>query len=174
MSKKSEVYFLPWDENKKIPRLIEKLSLNASIKKDTFVAIKIHFGEKGTKAYIKPQYALYFAKAVKELKGKPFFTDTNTIYRGSRSDGVSHLQTAAGHGFKPEGIGAPVIIADGITSQDYVNVEINQNHFTEVKIAGAIHNADAMICLSHTKGHLLFGYGGAIKNLGMGCAARPG
>jgi hypothetical protein len=104
----------------------------------------------------------------------PFLTDTNTLYRGTRSNAVEHIRTAILHGFDYAVAGAPVIIADGLNGKNVRRVEIQKKHFTEVSIAGDIAAADSMIVLSHFKGHITSGFGGAIKNLGMGCAPREG
>ncbi len=104
----------------------------------------------------------------------PFLTDTNTLYRGTRSNAVEHIRTAILHGFDYAVAGAPVIIADGLNGKNVRRVEIQKKHFTEVSIAGDIAAADSMIVLSHFKGHIASGFGGAIKNLGMGCAPREG
>ncbi|MGE5453646.1 MAG: DUF362 domain-containing protein, partial [Methylocystaceae bacterium] len=111
---------------------------------------------------------------VKGQGGKPFLTDANTLYRGTRSDAVDHLQTAMLNGFDYTVIGAPIIIADGLTGKDYIKVEVNGKHFKEVNIGSAAIHADAMMVISHFKGHELTGFGGALKNLGMGLGSRSG
>lgn len=168
---RSKVYFLPIDKWKDVPLLIEKAAGNF-IRKNEFVAIKLHFGEKGNKGFIKPDWVKPVVNMVKAAGAHPFLTDTTTIYRGQRSDAVNHLMTANGHGFKMEKVGAPVIIADGIRGDEYIDVEIKGEHYKSVKIAKGIHDANAMIVLSHTKGHMLSGFGGALKNVGMGCASK--
>lgn len=104
----------------------------------------------------------------------PFLTDANTIYAGERSDAVRHLALAHNHGFTFKNCGADVIIADGLRGNSYMEVEIVKKHFKKVKIARSIHYADALILATHFKGHLLTGFGGTLKNTGMGCGARPG
>ena len=112
---------------------------------------------------------------IKHAQAKPFLTDTNTLYSGKRADSVDHMLTAYEHGFTMEGVGVPVIIADGLRGQDHVVVDVpNGKHFDKVRIATDICTADVLIALTHFTGHLAAGYGGAIKNLGMGCAARAG
>lgn len=108
------------------------------------------------------------------MGGRPFLTDTNTLYGGGRSNAVDHLTTAAMHGFSQLVTGCPAIIADGLRSENFCEVEIGQKRFHRVKIASEIAHADSMIVVSHFKGHLPFGFGGAIKNLGMGCAPAAG
>ncbi len=168
---KSKVYYLAQDQFDKVPAMIEKAA-GDFIKENTLVALKLHFGEKGNKGFIKPEWVKPVAKWVKTKKASPFLTDTNTIYRGNRSDAVNHLMLAQGHGFKIEKVGAPVIIACGLRGQGADEVQIDGDHYKSVQIARAIRRSGAMIVLSHTKGHILTGFGGAIKNLGMGCAVK--
>jgi len=108
------------------------------------------------------------------LGGKPFLTDTNTLYVGSRADAVDHLQTAVENGFAYAVVNAPLIIADGLTGRDFVQVPLQMKHFQEVKISSAVFHADALLVLSHFKGHELVGFGGALKNTGMGIGSRGG
>ena len=168
---KSKVYHLPQDAFSKVPEFIDKVA-GDFYKKGDFVALKIHFGEKGNKGYIKPDWVKPVVNSVKEKGAYPFLTDTNTIYRGQRSDAVHHVMMAQGHGFKIEKVGAPVIIADGLRGHDIVEVPFNGKHFKSLKIARGIYDAHAMIVLTHLKGHILTGYGGTLKNLGMGCSAK--
>jgi len=104
----------------------------------------------------------------------PFVTDTNTLYLGSRSNAVDHITTAVLHGFDYAVVGAPVIIADGLCGKNTARVEIGKKHFSTVTIAGDIVAADSMIVMTHFKGHEVAGFGGAIKNLAMGCAPPAG
>lgn len=168
---KSKVYHLPQDKFEDVPGLISQLAPNL-FKENEFVALKIHFGEKGVKGFIRPGWTKCIVNYVKEKKAHPFFTDTNTIYRGQRADAVNHMALAQGHGFKIERVGAPVIIADGLRGNDYAEVAIDGIHYRSVKIARSIYDSHAMICMTHVKGHMLSGFGGALKNLGMGCAAK--
>jgi uncharacterized Fe-S center protein len=137
-------------------------------------AVKLHFGESGNDGYINPVYVRQVVDKVKEHGGKPFITDSNTLYRGSRSNAVDHLITAIEHGFAYAVVGAPLIIADGLSGQHYHEVEIRKKHFNRVKISGNIFAAKGLIVLSHFKGHDVAGFGGAIKNLAMGCAPPAG
>ncbi|EYE89071.1 4Fe-4S ferredoxin [Fervidicella metallireducens AeB] len=178
---KSKVYFANLRarsarENKisKIKRLFDLAGFDDFINKNDITAIKIHFGEKGNDSYINPVYVRQVVDKVKEKGGKPYITDTNTLYSGSRANAVDHLITAIEHGFDYSVVGAPLIIADGLLSKNSVEVEINKKHFQKVKIAGDIKAADCMIVMSHFKGHEMAGFGGAIKNLAMGCAPAAG
>jgi uncharacterized Fe-S center protein len=188
MINKPFVYFLKPDQWRNIPEVLDKAGIGSIVLEHNLTAIKIHFGEKGNKGYIKPELIKPVIKKIKELGAFPFVTDANTIYRGERTDSVHHLMLAAEHGFHPKFLGAPVVIADGLRGNSYVEVDITNGrrtlvrdessrlpqHFKTLKIAEAIYYADAIVAISHFKGHDTCGIGGAIKNLGMGCAARPG
>jgi len=163
-------------ENKitKVQKLFDAAGLGGLIGKGNLVAVKVHFGEVGTDAFISPVLVRQVVDKIKSLGGRPFVTDTSTLYGGGRSNSVDHIQTAISHGFDYSVLGAPVIIADGLKSRSYAQIDISKNHFKSVKIARDIVDADCMIVLSHFKGHLLSGFGGAIKNLGMGCSPALG
>ena len=137
-------------------------------------AIKIHFGEEGNRGHIAPDLAAVVAREITRAGGKPFFTDTNTLYVGRRANAVDHLLLAHEHGFTPEVLGAPVIIADGLLGNDEVKVKVPGRHFQEVPIARDLALARALVGLHHFTGHLVTGFGAAIKNLGMGGASRAG
>jgi len=159
---------------KKVEILLKEAGIGEIVKKDDLVAIKIHFGEYGNLAYIRPNYVRTVTDMIKKLGGKPFVTDANTLYKGSRSNAVDHLQTATLNGFTPEVIGAPVIIADGLRGSDEIEVEIDGEYIKKAKIASAIALADALVVMTHFKGHEQTGFGGTLKNIGMGSAARAG
>jgi len=138
-------------------------------------AIKQHFGEGKNDGYLKPDIARAVVKFVHGRRGLPFLTDTNTLYRGRRSDAVNHLAQARDNGFTREALGAPVIIADGLLGTDQVTVPIDGGkHFKKVRIASAGYQAASAVVLTHVKGHCQVGLGGSIKNVGMGFAARAG
>jgi uncharacterized Fe-S center protein len=157
---------------KKIKNLCLNMGIEDIIEKGDLVAIKMHFGEKGNASYIRPQFIKVVVELVKKLGGKPFLTDTNTLYRGSRSNAVDHLNTAYEHGFTPGAVGAPVVIADGLNGKSYYEVTINQKHFKKVKIGSFVHTADAFISIAHMTGHIETGFGANLKNIGMGCGNR--
>ncbi len=178
---KSDVYFANArarsdKENKinKIGKLFDAAGLATTVRKGDITAIKLHFGQRGNDSYVNPVLVRTIVNKVKALGAKPFLTDTNTLYGGGRANSVDHLQTAIEHGFGYEVAGAPLIIADGLHSDCYQEVRIDKKHFQSVKIAGEITAADSMIVVSHFKAHLPAGFGGAIKNLGMGCAPAAG
>ncbi|MBU4078597.1 DUF362 domain-containing protein [Patescibacteria group bacterium] len=152
--------------------LFDKASFSEIISKRDLVAIKVHFGEYGNTAFLSPIFVRRVVEEVKSLGGKPFLTDANTLYVGARSDAVEHLETAIKNGFTYATVGAPLVIADGLNGKDYVSVEIGGKHFSEVKIGAAAVHADAIIVLSHFKGHEQTGFGGALKNVGMGLGCR--
>ncbi len=137
-------------------------------------AIKIHFGEPGNLAYIRPNYVLRLVQILKSQGALPFLTDCNTLYKGRRANGVDHIESAFENGFNPLATGCPVIIADGIKGTEYREIEINQKHCKTAKIGSAIAESDVLISMNHFKGHELTGFGGAIKNLGMGSGSIGG
>jgi hypothetical protein len=142
--------------------------------KEKLVAVKTHFGERGNSAFPRPTLIRPFTDLIKQGGGKPFLAETATLYTGSRSNAPDHLETASLHGFGPEVTGAPVFLCDGLTGRDAHKVKISGRHYQEVSIASGIHEADALVVISHFKGHEISGFGGAIKNLGMGCGSRAG
>lgn len=138
-------------------------------------AIKQHFGERDNAGYIKPTVTKAVVDWVKAVGGQPFVTDTNTLYRGRRGQTIDHLEMAREHGFDYSALGAPVIIADGLLGADQVTVPIEGGtHFRDVRIASAGYQAASCIVLTHVKGHCQSGMAGAVKNIGMGFAARAG
>lgn len=142
---------------------------------DRFAAIKIHFGEAGNLAFLRPNFARTVVEEIKKLGGRPFLTDCNTLYTGSRKHALEHLETAYLNGFTPYTTGCHIIIGDGLKGTDDVSVPIPGGELLhEAKIGRAIYDADIIITLNHFKGHELTGFGGAIKNLGMGCGSRAG
>lgn len=158
----------------KLERLAKKAGMEKIDFKDKFVAIKIHFGEYGNVAYIRPNYAAVIVKMIKDLGGKPFLTDSNTLYSGSRSNAVDHIHTAMVNGFNPIAVGCDVIIADGLRGTDERIVDVGGTYCPEPKIGSAIAEADIVVSLTHFKGHEMAGFGGAIKNLGMGAGSVAG
>ncbi len=159
----------------KLKQLIKKGGI-ADIDFDgKFAAIKMHFGELGNVAFLRPNYAKAVADVVKELGGKPFLTDCNTLYVGSRKNAIEHLACAAENGFSELSTGCPIIIGDGLKGTDEVLVPVAGGEYVkEAKIGRAIMDADIFISLAHFKGHEMAGFGGAVKNVGMGCGSRAG
>jgi uncharacterized protein len=159
----------------KVKELYQRSGFASRIEPGDRVAVKIHWGEPGNVGFIPPPYVRIVVDLIRESGGSPFVTDTNTLYTGMRRDAVSNLTAAAMNGFTPLTIGAPILVADGLTGRDSREVELEGTSILgKAKIASGIFDADAMIVLSHVKGHMLFGFGGALKNLGMGCATPAG
>lgn len=176
----SVVYFTDLTTNgkmnllKKLEVLLEKVELHKTVRQNNFVAVKLHFGEYGNLAFIRPQYVKVVVDQIKKYGGKPFLTDSNTLYRGRRSNAVDHLLNAYLNGFTLDVTGAPVVIADGLRGSDEVKININKTYVKEAKIGSAIALADSLVVLTHFKGHEQTGFGGTIKNVGMGSASRAG
>jgi uncharacterized Fe-S center protein len=137
-------------------------------------AVKLHFGEKGNTAFLRPVYIRRIVEEIAAAGGRPFLTDTNTLYVGGRSNAVDHLSTAITNGFAYAVAGAPIVIADGLRGESSVRVPVDGQVCREVSIGAEIAHADAMVVATHFKGHEICGFGGALKNLGMGCASRSG
>jgi uncharacterized protein len=144
------------------------------VKRKDLVAIKLHVGEPGVTTYLPPEIAAQVASLIKQKGGRAFTTDTSVLYSGPRSNGVGHATVAAEHGFTVERVGAPFLPADGLEGKSERVIPIEGFHFREVGIASAIADADGLVVVSHATGHLAAGYGGTLKNLGMGCASRKG
>ena len=159
----------------KLERLVTTAGLPVILDENDLTAVKIHFGERGNTAYIRPVFIRKIIRAIRKAGGAPFLTDANTLYVGTRSDAVSHIKTAVENGFSYSSMdGAPLIIADGLFGKSETAVEVNLKHNKEVFIGSEIINANAIVSVAHFKGHELSGFGGALKNLGMGCASRRG
>ncbi|MEN6291547.1 MAG: DUF362 domain-containing protein, partial [Methanobacterium sp.] len=139
-----------------------------------YAAIKMHFGEPGNLSFLRPNYAKTVADVIKELGGTPFLTDCNTLYVGRRKNGLDHLESAYENGFSPFSTGCHIMIADGLKGNNETLVPINGDYVHEAKIGAAIMDADIIISLTHFKGHESTGFGGTLKNLGMGCGSRAG
>lgn len=158
----------------KLGRVMEKAGIGEIDLKDKMVALKIHFGEPGNLAYVHPNYVASIVRKIKELGGKPFLTDCNTLYYGQRANAVDHLEAAMVNGFNRIAVGCDVIIADGLTGTDAKEIEVNQKHIKLAKIGTVIADADVIISINHFKGHEQTGFAGALKNIGMGCGSRKG
>lgn len=177
---KSKVYFTNLRASttgnllEKLERMVKRAGIEQIDFNGKMVALKIHFGEFGNMAYIRPNYARVIVDIVRQLGGKPFLTDSNTLYSGSRSNAVDHLHTAMVNGFNPIATNCDVIIADGLRGKDERAVEINGKYCKAPLIGSAIAEADVVISLTHFKGHEMAGFGGTLKNLGMGAGSVAG
>ena len=159
----------------KLKRLIKAAGIGDIDMDGKFVAVKMHFGELGNLSFLRPNYARAVVDVVKEFGGVPFLTDCNTLYPGSRKNAIEHLYFAWENGFTPMTVGCPIIIGDGLKGTDDIEVPVEGGEYIDkAKIGRAVMDADIFISLSHFKGHETTGFGGAIKNIGMGCGSRAG
>src|SRR4030043_1026642 len=179
----SQVYFMDLrasvkePNSKKFQQLLDAVDLKSIIqrkKKRPLMAVKLHFGEKGNTAFIRPNFVRWVVDALWESGGRAFLTDANTVYVGTRAEAVSHLTTAIENGFAYAVVRAPLVIADGLTGKAEVEVPIKKKHFQSVFLAEGVVEAEGLVAMTHFKLHELSGFGGALKNLGMGCASRRG
>jgi uncharacterized Fe-S center protein len=181
MRPKATVYFAPADGRETAAALSGKAKkaylatgFNDRIGEGDFTALKIHFGEAGNTGYIKPAWLGDLVREVRQRTKRAFWTDSNTLYVGNRSNSIDHLRLAWSHGFTPEATGLPAIIADGLIGRDKQELRSAQARTSSSKIASAILDADALVALTHVTGHVQTGLGAALKNVGMGCASRTG
>jgi uncharacterized Fe-S center protein len=158
----------------KIVRLLNRAGIDKVVFPRDMVAIKLHFGEKGNTAFIRPIYIRRIVDVVRDLGGSPFLTDANTLYAGTRGNSVSHINTAIENGFAYSVVNAPIIIADGLRGASFSRVQIDQEIIKAAYLGKEIVESDVLLSVAHFKGHELSGFGGTIKNLGMGCASRKG
>ena len=158
----------------KLTELLDRAGLEDIVSSRDLAALKLHFGEKGNTAFIRPIFIRTIVDRLHGLGAVPFLTDANTLYSGTRGNSVSHLKTAIENGFAYSVVNAPIVIADGLRGGSYAAVPIKQKHVETAYIGKEIVAADAFISIAHFKGHELSGFGGTIKNVGMGCAARRG
>lgn len=174
----AKVYFAPMRSPMKrsmvarVGGLISRAGLADAIAKDDLVAIKLHFGEQGNTGFVHPVFLREVVRRVRDAGGKPFLTDANTLYRGERANAVEHLACAIHNGFSYATVDAPLIIADGLDGREAVDVPVAGTHFDSVRIGSVAVHADAMVVVTHVKGHEATGFGGALKNVGMGLGCR--
>lgn len=174
----SKVYFAPLRTVKKrsmvkrVGDLIDKAGLPDAIACDDLVAVKLHFGEQGNTGFVHPVFVREIVARVRKQGGKPFLTDANTLYSGQRANAIDHLACAIHNGFSYATVEAPIVIADGLDGRDAVDVRIDGTHFESVRIGSVAVHADAMVVVTHVKGHEATGFGGALKNVGMGLGSR--
>ena len=180
-SKPADVYFTDLrcsyghNHYEKLLNLVRKAGIDTIDFDKKYVAIKLHFGEWGNLAYLRPQYARVLCDHIKERGGKPFVTDANTLYAGYRNNAVDHLVCADMNGYNSLVTGVPTIIADGLRGTDERAIPVKGGKYVkEARIASAIAEADIVISMNHFKGHMVAGFGGALKNIGMGCGSKRG
>ncbi len=178
---KSKVYFVRVENQEsresvsaKLDKLIQSSKVLDFLKKDQTAAVKLHFGEEGNTGYVRPEYVRVVCQGILARKSKPFLSDTNTLYGGRRTNSKDHLALAYEHGFKPENVSAEVVIPDDTQKENVREIRQETEFVKTAKIAKIFFEADAIVGIAHFKGHIMTGFGGALKNLGMGCATRPG
>ncbi|MDR0890225.1 MAG: DUF362 domain-containing protein [Oscillospiraceae bacterium] len=177
---KSKVYFTNFhtttreNQQQKLARLLLSAGMDRLPLENKYVAVKIHFGEPGNLAYLRPNYARTVVDLIKQMGGKPFLTDCNTLYVGGRKNALDHIESAYINGFTPYTTGCHVLIGDGLKGTDEAEVPVDGEYVKSAKIGRAVMDADVFISLTHFKGHEGTGFGGAIKNIGMGCGSRAG
>lgn len=174
-----EVFFsrTTYSDGARFEKAIRELfrALSPEIEEGMLVAIKIHFGERGNRTYLRPEAARAVVEEVKGMGGRPYLTDASTLYTGSRSNAYDHILTAYEHGYTYENVGAPIIIADGLKGESKIALNIEGGvHLKKAFVGQQALKADYMVVLSHFKGHEMAGFGGAIKNVGMGLGSRAG
>ncbi|MCX5710619.1 MAG: DUF362 domain-containing protein [Candidatus Omnitrophica bacterium] len=178
---KSKVYLIRVTDGEGVPavavklkRLLEESRMLDFIRLGSKVAVKMHFGEEGNTGFVKPEYLRVICEKISAKGAKAFAADTNTLYKGRRTNSADHLALAAEHGFTRNAIGAEVVVPDDTQKENTMDVQINQKFIKTAKLARFFVDTDAILDVSHFKGHIMTGFGGALKNLGMGCAARVG
>jgi len=177
----SKILFFDYSKNDDVLDRIRgyfRSIVEATVSRGDRVTVKVHMGEYGNLTYLRPPFVREFVMLVREAGGRPFVTDTTTLYPNQRFTADQYLRTAASNGFTRDSVGAPIIIADGPLGYSGVDQKLRKTvdgcEIKNIKVAKAIANSDAMVVLSHTKGHMLSGFGGAIKNLAMGCTTKEG
>ncbi len=175
----SDVYLIkatsadpPHLTDEKVSALFDAAGFSKIFRKGEISALKLHVGEPGTRTFIRPSIVKSVVACMKRSGAAPFLTDTSVLYKSPRGNGVSHVEVAMKHGFTFEAVDAPFIPADGILGKDETMVPVYGKHFEEVSIASAIAQARSMLVLTHVTGHLGTGFGGTLKNLGMGCSSK--
>ena len=176
----SKVYFIraekkPLSESvRRLSLLLHESQVLSGISEGQQVALKMHFGEALPGGFVHPQLVAKVGEEVRQHGGRAFATDTNTLYRGTRNNTIDHLRSASEHGFDISSIGIPVVIAGGTFSESSIVLPTGGKHIEQASVVTDIVRSDSMVVVSHFKGHMLFGFGGALKNLAMGCASRLG
>ena len=178
---KSKVYFIPVKNSDdiniisaKLETLLKESRIMDFIRKDYKAAVKMHFGEEGNAGFVKPEYVRIICNQSGKEGAAVFLSDTNALYHGRRTNSKDHLKLAREHGFTKKSIGVEIIIPDDAEKENTIDININQKLIKTAKLARCFVDADVIIAISHFKGHIMAGFGGSLKNIGMGCAARAG
>ena len=164
----------PEAAGRKLSRLLEVSRLFDCVAGGDQAAVKLHFGEEGNTGFVRPQYLRLVCGAISSRGARCFLSDTNTLYRGRRTNSVEHLKLAREHGFTKEATGAEVVIPDETRKENAAAIAINKKFIRQAKVLKLFLEADALVGVAHFKGHIMTGFGGALKNFGMGCASREG
>ncbi|MFA5115382.1 MAG: DUF362 domain-containing protein [Candidatus Omnitrophota bacterium] len=178
---KSKVYFIPVKDaddipavNRQLVKLLKESRILDFIGRSDKVAVKLHFGEEGNTGFVRPQHVRVISEEILSRGGSALLSDANTLYRGRRLNSGDHLALAYEHGFTREAAGLDIFIPDENRKEDKIDVPIGRKFIKTAKVARFFIEADAIVTISHFKGHILTGFGGALKNIGMGCATRDG
>ena len=178
---KSKVYFIslsPVDNlqtiNQKLEKLLAQSALFSYVKKDDALVVKVHFGEEGNTGFVLPEHLRVICADIIKQGATACLSDANTLYRGRRLNSQDHWKLAQEHGFTKETTGVEVVIPDDTQDKEVIDVQINQKFIQHAKLARLFVDAKSLAVVSHFKGHILTGFGGALKNVGMGCASRAG
>lgn len=181
MKSASKVYFVKVSESDsvdavkaKLARLIDGSRILDPVAKGDSAAVKMHFGEEGNVGHVDPAYAGVVCREITKRGGRPFLAETNTLYRGRRTNSADHLKLACEHGFTKEMCGAEIVVPDDTRKENVSEVKIGGRFFKSAKIPSIFLKADMIVSLAHFKGHIMTGFGGSLKNIGMGCASREG
>jgi hypothetical protein len=158
----------------KLRDLIKKSGILDFISKNDIVAIKTHFGDRGTTKTLRSIYLRTLAKEIQKLGGRPFITETTGLgLNRDRATALGRLEIAEENGYTSQTVGAPIIIADGLRGFDFIKTKIGGKHLKDIYVAKAFESVDKVVCATHFKLHMQGGIGGSIKNVGVGCVAKP-
>lgn len=178
---KSKVYFAPVNDSDNLAGVNAQLRLLLAESKvlsfaieNRKVAVKLHFGEEGTTDFVRPDHLRQICDEIVKQGASPFLSDANTLYRGQRLNSKDHLAVAAKHGFTKQAMGVDIFIPDESIKEHVLEILIDQKHIKTAKIGRCYADADGFLAVTHFKGHALTGFGGTLKNIGMGCATREG
>ncbi|HRR54357.1 MAG TPA: DUF362 domain-containing protein [Candidatus Methanomethylicus sp.] len=176
----SKVYFFDFCKSSDALRGVDallKAVLRSGDLRGRRTAVKAHFGELGNYTHIRPQFVRRVVDIINADGGAPFATDTTTLYpTGKRLSAAGVISSARYNGFTEEGLGCPIAVADAPDGEAGTAIDLEElepgTPLRRIMVARQIAEAGAMVVMSHVKGHLLSGLGGAIKNLGMGCTTK--
>lgn len=178
---KEKVYFIKISGNendesiiKRLENLIKSKDLLNIIDEYDMVAVKSHFGESPKTGHVRAPYLKMIGNLIRERKGQPFLTETSTLYKGNRSNAVIHAHHLEKQGFGIEKTGMPFIPADGLYGDEECEIDIPGKIYTSIKISYILDKIQSLVLISHFTGHMLAGFGAALKNLGMGLSSRKG